>query len=137
MNGAGSLASLAPHPAVAITAKLKAAGAALRDPAAIRADIERVEAVLKRLKHEHLRACSRERMAKLRENPEFLRKRAEGSASASLRPELKAKRAATMLRVGQPRRLPPMTDQQKARYGYLCYGCKLPREVALKEVGAI
>jgi hypothetical protein len=127
----------APHPPVSITAKLKQAGAALREAWVIRAEIARHEEVLRRLRKEHMRACSRERMAKMRQDPDFLRKRAEGSARAAKDPALIAKRIEIMRRIGQPLLLPPMTAEQKRRYGYLRYQCKLARDVALKEVGAV
>lgn len=106
-----------------------------RAPEVIRADIERVTVILKRLKNEHLRACSRERMSNLRTNPAFLKKRLEGSARASADPDLQAKRRANMLAASKALMLPPLSDEEYKLYHKYRWGAaRMTREAALQAI---
>lgn len=119
-----------------ILERLNAAGIGKARPREVIAqEISAILVVLKKLKNEHMRACSRERMAKLWEDPAFRRKRAEGSARASESPDLKARRAANISRFAHHSKLPPMTSEQYRLYHKYRWGAaRMTREAALAAI---
>lgn len=116
-----------------ILATLKAAGLGRRPSAAVKADIARAEAVLRRLKHEHMCACASERMTRQQQDPEFQRRRREGA----IRFNTSARTLA--LRKTQPRpqvlRLPPMSRAQRLQYNKLRRAGGCSRAEALAALG--
>lgn len=122
---------------VAIIGKLTAAGlAGYRDRSVIRAEMEVIEARLRRLKAEYHRVASREAMNRLRADPEFESKRRAGYARMVGTPEYIEKRREVARRCPQPLRLPSMTEKQRRVYEKLRYKHKQPRDIALAAVMA-